>query len=404
MSIIGITAEFDPFHRGHEYLIRSVRERYPGSAVVAAMSGSYTQRGGPAAVRPHARAEMALSCGADLVLELPLTWAISSAEGFGLGGVSALSLVGVDTLAFGSECGNARLLRQAADCLTHPAFPDTLKKHLSEGISFAEARQQAVSELAGDAVGAVLSSPNDLLGVSYLAAVERLGVSMQVCPIVRTGPGHNSAEIAEGFASASTVRSLLAQGRLDEAKALLPQPVCPILQKEWDAGLTPASLTVCERAVLYRLRQMSPSDFLALPDCSEGLENRLYRAARQAVSLEEFYDLAKTRRYAHSRIRRLTLWAFLGMTSADRPDTLPYLRVLGMNEHGQQVLRSIKKTCPVPILTKPAAAKRLPEAAQRLFELEMRGADLWRLCLNTPQSAGQGWKESAVILRNGDNG
>lgn len=400
--MIGIIAEFDPFHRGHEHLIKEARRHFPGQAVVIAMSGHYTQRGGPAAVEPHVRAEMALHCGADLVLELPIPYAISSAEGFGLGGVAVLAAAGVDTLCFGSESGDTSLLKQAAECLERQAYPQALKEHLSKGISFAAARQAAVTELAGEAVGEALGSANDLLGVSYIAAIRRLQVEMEVCAIPRIGPQHNAAVSEAGFASASHIRRLMKEQNLTEALSLVPEKVSFLLKNALSAGNAPADLANCERAVLYRLRTMTEADFLALPDCSEGLENRLYRAAQQARSLEEFYTLAKSRRYAHSRIRRLTLWAFLGMTKANRPDSLPYLRVLGMNETGQQVLHHIRKTCPVPIVTKPAAARKLPEEVRRFFLLEMHCADLWRLCLPTLEhaEAGQEWRAGVVRMHN----
>lgn len=396
--MIGIIAEFDPFHRGHEYLIQQARQRYPGQAVAVAMSGHYTQRGGPAAVEPHARAEMALRCGADLVLELPLPYAISSAERFGWGGVAVLAAAGVDTLCFGSECGDSQRLEQAAVCLERDDFREKLQEFLAKGVSFASARQSAVTALCGEEVGGVLATPNDLLGVSYLSAIRQQNTGMQVCAIPRVGPAHNAAVTEGGFSSASHLRRLLKEGRVEEALALMPPPASAVLERELEQGNAPAELSHCERAVLYCLRRMTEADFLALPDCSEGLEHRLYRAAQQANSLEGFYTLAKSRRYAHSRIRRLTLWAWLGLTQADYPQTLPYLRVLGMNAAGQQVLHDIRKTCPVPILTKPAAARKLPEEAKRLFLLETRGADLWRLCLPTLEhaEAGQEWKTGVV--------
>ncbi|MCD7927635.1 MAG: nucleotidyltransferase family protein [Oscillospiraceae bacterium] len=236
--------------------------------------------------------------------------------------------------------------------------------------------------------------------MAYLDAIERLGAGMTAVAVPRVGPGHDSQENWEGYASASALRWLLLAGEMEQVLNALPELARPVLRREWEAGLTPASLEHCQRAVLYRLRMMSVEDFVALPDCSEGLEHRLYRAAQQAASLEEFYTLAKTKRYAHARIRRLALWAFLGMTSRDRPERLPYVRVLGLNDRGREVLHSAKATCPVPILTKPAAARRLDGAGQRLFALEQRGADLWRLCLPGLEhsAAGSGWTTGPVVL------
>lgn len=399
MDITGIVAEFDPFHRGHAHLLAQARARRPEACVVVAMSGSFTQRGTPAALRPAARAEMALRCGADLVLELPLPWAISSAEGFARGGIAVLRAAGADALAFGSECGEAGPLRDCAAALERPAFPALLREGLAAGRSFAEARQEAVRRLAGDCAR-VLRDPNDALGVSYLTAAHALGWEPELLAVRRAGAGHDAAAPVDGIASASHVRELLRGGAVDEAEALLPEPCGPILRREWEAGLCPASLGSCERAVLYRLRTMKKPEFLALPDCSEGLENRLFRAAREARSLEEFYALVRSRRCTHARARRLALWAFLNLTAADRPETLPFVRVLGMNERGRAVLRGMKQRGGVPLVTKPAAGQSLPREGRTLLMLEARAADLWRLCLPelNNSAAGSFWREGPVVV------
>ncbi len=406
MSIIGIVAEFDPFHRGHACLVREIR-RLCGeeSTVVAAMSGDFTQRGGCASFDRHTRAELALRGGVDLVVELPLPWAVSSAESFALGGIRALLSAGVDTLAFGSECGEIAKLERVAAALERADYPQKLRKALTSGRSFASARQQALTELVGEDA-AVLEHPNDLLGVSYLAAARKLGANLKAVAIQRKGAAHNAGQPEDGIASASAIRSLLLKGETETALALLPESSRDVLRREMAEGNGPADLKWNERAVLTRLRLMTPEDFLRLPDCSEGLENRLYRAAQQARSLEEFYELARSKRYPHARIRRLALWAYLGMEAADRPESLPYLRVLGMNEKGQALLRREKKRCPVEVLTKPAAVKKLDNAARRLFALEVRAADLRRLCLPSlsRSQGGQEWRTGPVRTQSDTGG
>lgn len=398
MENVGIVAEFDPLHRGHQALLNAVRQRWPNSAVTVALSGHFTQRGSPADLRPAARAEMAIRSGADLVLELPLPWAAASAESFGWGGAAVLRAAGAQALAFGSESGQTDWLRAAALALEHPHFSQILRENLQKGISFAAARQAAVTELAGLEVGAVLCAPNDTLGVSYLAAARSMDWEPELLCFPRQGAAHNAPAPEEGISSASYVRELLRSGSVDEAAALLPSESAAILRREWEAGLCPADLHTCERAVLYRLRTMTPDDFQTLPDCSEGLENRLYRAAGAARSLEEFYGLVRSKRCPHARVRRLTLWAFLGLRAEDRPKQLLYVRVLGFNERGRQVLRDWSRRDTVPLLTKPSEVRRLDEAAQRLMELEALGADLWRLCLPGLEhsAAGGFWREGPV--------
>lgn len=398
MSIIGIVAEFDPFHKGHEYLIAQARSHCGGDAIVAAaMSGDFTQRGSCASFDRHVRTELALRGGADLVVELPLPWAISSAEAFAQGGIAALLAAGIDTLAFGSECADVSRLERIAAALEDPAYPDALKQALTAGCSFAAARQRALEMLIGPDAK-LLEQPNDLLGVSYLAALRRAKANVNVIAIPRKGPCHNASAPSGGLSSASAIRSMLCSGRQNAALAAVPFSCRSTLERALTVGKGPADLHNNERAVLTRLRLMTPEDFLRLPDVSEGLENRLYRAAQSARSLDGFYDLARSKRYPLARIRRLTLWAYLGLEAADRPDTLPYLRILGMNSRGQEVLHRRKKA--VPLLTKPTQARQMGAAAKHLFSLEVRAADLWQLCLPTLDhcEGGSEWRSSPIRL------
>ena len=391
----GIVAEFDPFHRGHGWLLSRVREAQGEAPIVVAMSGRFTQRGEAACLSPRYRSEMALLCGADLVLELPLTWAISSAQGFAAGGIAVLRAAGVRRVYCGSECADLSLLQSAANALKAPEYPELLRQGLGEGISFAAARQQAVQALAGAAPAAVLEQPNDLLAVSYL---EAMGEDMELVPVPRQGSAHNAPVAQAGFASASLVRSLLLSGEREQALSLVPEAAQNVLRRALEAGEAPASLQYAERAVLARLRQMDPMDFAALPGCSEGLEHRLHRAARQAVSLDSFYETARSRRYPLSRIRRLALWAFLGLERRDVRETLPYLRLLGMNDRGRGVLRDMNAKG-LRVLSTPGAGKQLSREEQRYLALETRAADLWQLCLPKPGACGSLWRDNAIVMK-----
>lgn len=398
MSIIGIVTEFDPFHLGHAHLVEQVRRQFgPETTVVAAMSGDFTQRGSCASFDRHLRAQLALLGGVDLVVELPLPWAISSAEAFGQGGILALLAAGVEGLAFGSECGDVDRLGRVACALESPDYPARLKEALTAGTSFAAARQAALTTLVGEEAR-LLEGPNDLLGVSYLAALRRAGAALSVTAIPRRGPGHNASQAVGGLSSASTIRALLRQGAVEQALTALPVPCRAPVQQAMERGMGPADLCHNQRGLLTRLRCMTPADFLQLPDCSEGLENRLFRAAQAARSLEELYALARSKRYPMARIRRMVLWAYLGLTAAHRPNTLPYLRVLGMNDRGRAQLHRIKKA--VPLLTKPAAVSHISPPAQALFALEVRANDLWRLCLPdlSHSAGGQEWRSGPVYL------
>ncbi len=387
MPTAGVIAEFDPFHLGHEYLLTSIRRILgPETDVVAVMSGCFTQRGGAAVCTPQARAEMALRGGADLVLELPVSFAAASAERFARGGVEALLGTGVvDTLCFGSECGQAPTLRAMADALDSPAFSAALHNYADKGLPFAAARARALEQVLG---AKCPEGANDLLDTEYLRFWPK---DRNAAAIHRIDGGHG------GSRSASQVRALLYEGRWEEALDLLPETSREILRRERAEGRCPASLKAAERAVLYRLRTMTASEFAAIPDCTEGLENRLVRAAGQAESLEEFYTLAKSKRYAHARIRRIALRAFLGIT--DLPEQVEYLRLLGANERGLALLREIKQKGSIPILTKSAHGAALEGAAKRQFELACRAENLWGLCLPRPLDVGWSFRSGPVVLK-----
>ncbi len=391
MNAVGIIAEYNPFHTGHAYHIAETRRSLgEDEAIVCAMSGSWVQRGECALTDKWTRAEMALRGGADLILELPLPWCISSAEGFARGGVAVLKATGVvDTISFGSESGDLESLRRIAETLDAPEYRDALHRELDKGISFAEARQRAALSLAGKSAR-LLRGANDSLGVEYLRVT---GEDLAAVAIPRQGAGHDSPGAEGEFASASWLRGRLRQG----------EDVIPWLGKKAGERLQRAGLARMEnveRAMLARLRTMTEADFAALPDSgrAEGLPDRLVDAAGKAESLEEFYLLAKTKRYAHARIRRLALWAFLGFTEVDRPRSLAYLRVLGFNSRGRKVLREMKEKASLPIITKPAHVRGLGEAAERLFALERRGTDLFGLCLDKPGPCGLDYTQGPVIL------
>ena len=383
METAGIVAEYNPFHRGHAWHIAETRRRLGGDApVVCVMSGHWVQRGECALADKWLRAALALDRGADLVVELPTPWAMASAESFARGAVSLLAATGVvDVLSFGSETGELAPLEEAAAALDAPDYPERLRAALGRGLSFPAARQEAAG-------AACLSAPNNNLGVEYLRSLRALGSTIRPMTVPRQGAGHDGPA-AGGYASASELRRLLRAGRGEEA--------APYLTAPWSEEL--ADMQHIERAVLARLRTMGEGDWAALPDGggAEGLPSRLAKAAREAVSLEDFYTRAKTRRYTHARLRRLALAAFLGLRAAERPAAPPYVRVLGLGGRGRVLLRRMKDTCPLPVIVKPAQARELDGPARTLFESEARYTDLYGLCFPAPRPCGAEWIHSPVV-------
>ena len=402
MGTAGIIVEYNPLHSGHLRLLEAGRALLgQDTAMVCVMSGNFVQRGDFALLRKHARARAAVESGADLVLELPLPWAVSSAEGFADGGVQALAATGlVDHLLFGSECGDAAALGRVADALLTSGFRDRLRRELPGAVSFAAARARALAGLVSQEDAALLSSPNNILGIEYCKALLGQKVSLRPVTIRREGSAHDGVLAPGTHPSASGLRALLRQGRREAALALLPPAMARAYEAEEAAGRAPVFRDNCERAILARLRSMPAADFAALDGGKEGLWNRLYDASRTAATLPQLLEAAKTRRYAMARLRRMVLWAYLGLTPADVPERVPYLRVLAANDTGCRLLAEMRKTSAVPVLTKPAQVRRLGPEARRLFELEVRATDLYTLAYPRLDAAAGGaeWREGPVIL------
>lgn len=401
--------EYNPLHRGHLHLLEAVREELGrDTAAIAVMSGGAVQRGEFALAGRLARARAAVESGVDLVLELPVPWAAASAERFADGGVQALLGTGLVThLAFGSESGDAGALERLARTLCDSRFPALLKEELAAGDSFAAARQRAVGRLAGPALAALLAKPNDLLGVEYHKALLRRRGNLEVLAVPRSGAAHDAKSAPPGeYPSSSAIRALLRAGRRGEALALMAPAMARSYEEEERAGRAPVFPENSERAVLSRLRSMKPEDFAALDQGGEGLHRRLYAAAREGRTVAEVLETAKTRRYSHARLRRMVLWAYLGMTPEEQPDRVPYLRVLGASGTGRALLRRMEGsgglpgTASIPVLTKPAHIRSLGPEARAVWDLEERCADLYALAYPALDAARGGgiWREGPVML------
>lgn len=403
MQTAGMIIEYNPLHYGHLYLIRRIREQLgTETAVIGVMSGNFVQRGDFALVRKHARAKAAVASGVDLVLELPLPWAVASAERFADGGVQALEATGVVThMTFGSECGDASALERVAGCLLSSEYEEALRGRLGEGASYAACRQAAVEQLLGSADAAILESPNNILGVEYCKALLRRKSDIRPLTVSRAGAGYHDVSAEQELPSATSIRALLTQGEREAALERMPEAMRTAYEAEERCGRAPVFRERCERAMLARLRSMSEADFAALDEGNEGLYRRLYEASRKATSVEELLDLAKTKRYAYTRLQRMVLWAYLGLCPSEFPAEEPYLRVLAANSRGREVLARMRKTASLPVLTKSADVRQLSAEAQRLFELEVRATDLYTLAYPdlTAADGGAEWREGPVISR-----
>ena len=334
MKTVGIICEYNPLHRGHKKQMDEIRRIYgEDTAIVCLMSGNFVQRGAPAIIDKSIRAEAAVRCGADLVLELPIEYALSSAEGFAAGGVRILSGF-CDALCFGAENAHREQLLEVARALLSDRFPPLLKAELESGISFPAARQAALAQMGLDSH--LLETPNNILAVEYCKAILSQSCSMAPLPIHRGGSYHDELP-DEDNPSATAVRKLM----LDSAdfKSLVPDSSLEIFSS---APLH--SLQAGQRAILSRLRTMTDEEFEALPYGSEGLWRKFMRASRECATLEDIITATKSKRYTRTRIDRMVMCAFLSLTEADLASPAPYTRVLAINDRGRTVLKAARET------------------------------------------------------------
>ena len=332
MKTVGIICEYNPLHLGHRKQMDTIRALYgPDTAIVCLMSGNYVQRGAPAILDKSLRAKAAVLSGADLVLELPVTRALSSAEGFAAGGVEILSGF-CDGLCFGAETDDREALLKLTRALLSDSFPPLLRRELDTGKSFPAARQAALEAMHLDA--GILTSPNNILAVEYCKAILSQGSSLEPIPIHRGGNYHDLTADLEN-PSATALRALMLESRY--WKSYIPGGAVEVFEH---APLH--TLKAGERAILARLRTMGDEEFEALPYGSEGLWRKFMHNCRSLSTLEEILEATKSKRYTRTRLDRMMLCAFLGLTAEDLEAPVPYTRVLAFTDRGRQVLKNAR--------------------------------------------------------------
>lgn len=379
MKIVGIICEYNPFHMGHRKQFDIIRrELGEDCAIVCLMSGNFVQRGAPAVFHKSLRAAAAIECGADLVLELPVTYALSSAEGFASGGVKILSDF-CDYLCFGCENGTADTLMATAQVLLSSDFSDKLRLQLDKGLSFPAARQAALGEK-----GALLQNPNDILAVEYCKAILAQNSPLKILPIRREGGYHDTAPDPEN-PSATAVRNLIASAH--DWKSCVPAQAYTLL-----SGADTYTLAAGERGVLARLRTMNDEDFEALPYGSEGLWRKFMHACRSCAGLEDIIAATKSKRYTRTRIDRMVMCAALGITKQMLEAPAPYTRVLALKDTGRAVLKRARAVGEFPHVGEPMQSP--------YWQLEQRCSDLYGLFREAiPAPAGQEEKQRVYIQK-----
>ena len=380
-KILGIISEYNPFHYGHLYHINESKKIINPDYTVAVMSGNFVERGDAAIIDKWSRAEMALNNGVDLVIELPLIYSISSAENFAMGSIKILDSLSMDTaISFGSECGNINILNSIAQvlCEEPKEYLSILNHELDSGISFPKAREHALLMYLNDIrkFANVLSEPNNILGIEYLKAIQKQKAKLRATTIVRKGANYNDLDLKDKYSSASAIRHGLLNNL--DIKPYIPESSYKILKDKISKNEIVYGLKTFEQAIIYKLRTMSQEEIATLPDVTEGLENKIKKASDSCNNLADLTSMIKSKRYTMTRINRILLYALLNITKKDIEESykvIPYIRVLGVNQNGKELLSKISKANKkINIVTSP---KKFLDTTKNKFLKNMLEKDMF---------------------------
>lgn len=383
MKIVGLITEYNPFHNGHLYHIEQAKRAARADAAIVVMSGNFVQRGAPAIMPKHLRAKCALLSGASMVFELPVCYATASAEAFAMGAVSLLDRLGIiDSICFGSECGEIHILEEIAEILTEEPeeYKLALREALKSGLSFPSARQKALAQY-----GHILAQPNNILGIEYLKALKKLNSSMKAYTISRAGAGYHDASFNEKFCSAAAIRNQFGtQTRTDEISELknqVPQDCYTLMQNVYGRRF-PVQTNDFSLLLKAKLLTETPESLTAYADVSEELANRIINRRNELIQIEQFCELLKTKELTYSRISRALFHILLGVTSHDmeacrRSGFVSYARVLGFREKDAALFSYIKQQSRLPIITKLSSNSKMDTPGVVMLSRDAFAADLY---------------------------
>lgn len=390
MKTVGLITEYNPFHNGHAYHIEKAKMLTGADRVIVIMSGDFVQRGAPAIMPKHLRAESALLSGASLIMELPVCFATGSAEYFAQGSISLLNQLGcIDSVCFGSECGDLHLLKEIAQILADEPieYQAALKQALKEGASFPAARQEALN-IYSDKYSEILASPNNILGIEYLKALAKIHSKMEPFTIKRIGAGYHDMDIDGQFSSATAIRSDIYQlADVNSSSESIPlthiqtqvPSSCHELMKENYQTRYPVKSDDFSLLLKAKLLSETADSLSHYLDMSPELANRILRLRNDYLSFEQFCDLLKTKELTRSRISRSLIHVLLGITNdwlTAMKAPAPYARILGFRKDHADLLGILKQTSDIPLITSPARAV-LADTARQMLELDIYASDLY---------------------------
>lgn len=398
MKIAGIVAEYNPFHNGHKYHIEKTRLQTRADAVVAVMSGNFVQRGDCAVADKWTRAKSAILGGADLVIELPVYYSLSSAPLFAFGAVSILDALGcVDYISFGMETDNINKLSSIAENISKnpDALEQQTQKYLDNYTGYSAARRHAISALYG-ADESFLNGPNNMLALEYMCALSRLSSTITPIGITRLGADHHDTKAFSKYSSASALRERLYAGK--SISKAVPKDVSALYKKASKSALFPVLTQHFDKMLISHLRRTNPSELQNIIDMPQGFENRIVSMANKAGSIDELTKLCCARQYTYSRIRRLLFASFIGIHFMGYDKKPTYIRVLALNDTGKKVLAKMNENCTLPIITKAASYDK--KDSDELFMLDTLATDLYSAAYEnvSNRAGGKDFTTSPIIL------
>ena len=421
-KVLGIIAEYNPFHNGHLYHLEASKKLTAADYTVAIISGNFTQRGSTSIVDKWSKTKMALENGIDLVIELPVLYSISSAENFADGAIKILNSLGiVDYLSFGAETSDISILNNIANILY--SEPEEYKKLLSieleKGLSFPKARENALLDYiknSDDIVpenriidfekySKVLSSPNNILGIEYLKALKKYKSSIKPVCISRFKAEYNSANFSENIASATAIRELIKNKNFDTIKTVIPLESSSVLMDCINSGCVVPDLNRFEKEIIYTLRKMSIEEIANIPDVSEGLEFSIKKAANSCNNINEFLDIVKSKRYTITRLQRILLYALLSISKENmqlsKKVEKPYIRVLGFNDNGKKLVSEIATKNPeLKLITsvKKFMDSNFNKNLQIIFDKDVWATDVYSLAFENNSLANLDFKNGVITF------
>ena len=412
-KVVGIIAEYNPFHNGHSYHIQNTKAQTGADFVVAVMTGNFTQRGNTSVINKWEKTKMALNGDADLVIELPTIYSVSSAENFANGAVKILNELGiVDTISFGMEADDVSTLNNIANVLVNepPEYKAILEHELGKGNSFPKARENALMIYLNDIkrYANVVKGSNNILAIEYLKALKKQKSSIVPFGVKREKVYYNSTKIIDEYASATGIRNLLLHNQLEEVRKVMPSKSYSILLNNLRQGTYVLDIIAYNDEIIYKLRSMTVKQIANLPDVSEGLEYLIKEVSNKTNNLIELINGIKSKRYTQTRIQRILLYALLGITKKDMEMSkkiTPYIRVLGCSEKGKILLSQINSKAKVITSLKKYEVsnknKRFcigkQKTLNRMLEIDKMATDIYTIGYKKDSKAGLDYTKGLIL-------